>query len=158
MYVIYYFWFYEIINLILVLSTAEQLKNLKKKKRQKGRIGKASALKQCPQVKGTIARVRVLTPKKPNSARRPIAKVKLVNRRRATAHIPGIGHSLRRHSTVLVRGGGARDLPGVNYTCCRGVHDLYGVIGKKRRRSIYGNALNPGTRAHVRRKIRAMFQ
>ena len=124
-------------------------KNVLKKKPHK----RTPALLKCPQVRGTIARVRTLTPKKPNSARRPIAKVKLVSRRRVTAHIPGIGHTLRKHSQVLVRGGGARDLPGVRYSCCRGVFDLHGVFDKKRRRSIYG-IKKPVADKKARRKFR----
>jgi small subunit ribosomal protein S12 len=91
-----------------------------------------------PQKKGTVVRVRILTPRKPNSAKRPVIKVLLVNKSRLTAHIPGIGHNLKKHSSVLIRGGGARDLPGVNYTCIRGVFDLAPVQNRKNRRSIYG--------------------
>jgi len=96
------------------------------------------ALLGCPQVRGRVVRLKIITPRKPNSARRPVVKSKLVNRRRVTAHIPGIGHTLRRFSEVLIKGGGPRDLPGVNYRCCRGVYDLGGVLKKKRRKSIYG--------------------
>lgn len=108
----------------------------------------------CPQVRGTIVKLRIITPKKPNSARRPVAKVKLVNKRRVTSHIPGIGHTLRKHADLLIRGGGARDLPGVNYSCCRGVYDLNGVLTKSRRRSIYGLA-KP---IHLKKKIRRKFR
>ena len=121
---------------------------------QKKAHKKTPALLQCPQVRGTVVRLRILTPKKPNSARRPVVKVKLVNRRRLTAHIPGIGHTLRKHSDVLIRGGGARDLPGVNYSCSRGVYDLHGVITKSRRRSIYGKAKPTIEKKKVRRKFR----
>jgi len=96
------------------------------------------ALLKCPQVRGRVVRLKIITPRKPNSARRPVVKSKLVNRRRVTAHIPGIGHSLRRFSEVLIKGTGPRDLPGVNYRCCRGVYDLGPVLKKKRRKSIYG--------------------
>jgi small subunit ribosomal protein S12 len=114
----------------------------------------APGLKRCPQVRGSIARVRVLTPRKPNSARRPVAKVKLVNRRRVTAHVPGIGHTLRKHADVLVRGGGARDLPGVQYSCCRGVYDLHGVVDKRKRRSIYGVPKPLSEKKKLRRRFR----
>lgn len=136
------------------MSTLNQLKtkNVLKKKPHK----KTPALLQCPQVRGTIIKLKVLTPKKPNSARRPVAKIKLVNRRRLTAHIPGSGHTLRKHANVLIRGGGARDLPGVNYSCCRGVYDLIGVIKKKRRRSIYGTKKPLTERKKVRRKLRRL--
>lgn len=96
------------------------------------------ALLHCPQVRGRVIRLKIITPRKPNSARRPVVKAKLVNRRRVTAHIPGIGHTLRRFSEVLIKGTGPRDLPGVNYRCCRGTYDLGGVLRRKRRRSIYG--------------------
>ena len=91
-----------------------------------------------PQKKGVVVRVRILTPRKPNSAKRPVIKVLLVNKYRLTSHIPGIGHNLKKHSTVLIRGGGARDLPGVNYTTIRNVFDLAPVQNRKNRRSIYG--------------------
>jgi small subunit ribosomal protein S12 len=99
-------------------------------------------------------RARIVTPRKPNSARRPVAKVILVNDKRVTAHIPGIGHSLRRYSQVLVRGGGARDLPGVRYTCVRGVYDCHGVVNKTKRRSIYGVPLDEKLKKKIRRKFR----
>jgi len=96
------------------------------------------ALLQCPQVRGRVVRLKIVTPRKPNSARRPVVKSKLVNKKRVTAHIPGIGHTLRRFSEVLIKGTGPRDIPGVNYRCCRGVYDLGPVLKKKRRKSIYG--------------------
>ena len=139
-------------NLILFLSTLSQLKvklSLKKKNHKK-----TPALKGCPQARGTVVRFRILTPRKPNSARRPTIKVKLVNRRRLTAHVPGKENVMRKHASVLIRGGGARDLPGVNYTCCRGVYDLAGVPNKRRRRSIYGVKRPLQSVIKVRRKIR----
>lgn len=96
------------------------------------------ALKGNPQAKATVMRIRIVTPRKPNSARRQVVKGLLFDDTRVTAYIPGIGHNLRRHSNVLIRGGGARDLPGVRYTCCRGVYDFAGSLHKSRRRSIYG--------------------
>jgi len=96
------------------------------------------ALLQCPQVRGRVVRLKIVTPRKPNSARRPVVKTKLVNKGRVTAHIPGIGHTLRRFSEVLIKGTGPRDIPGVNYRCCRGVYDLGPVMKKRRRKSIYG--------------------
>jgi small subunit ribosomal protein S12 len=134
------------------LSTLNQLGRrlyLKKKAHKR-----TPGLKSCPQVRGTVRRARIVTPRKPNSARRPVAKVMLVNNKRVTAHIPGIGHNLRPHSQVLVRGGGARDLPGVRYTCVRGVYDLTGVLNKKRRRSIYGVKRPAELKKKVRRKLR----
>jgi small subunit ribosomal protein S12 len=118
------------------LSNIYQLKNkLILKKKQHSRT---PALKKCPQVKGAVKKPRIVTPRKPNSARRPVAKVLLNNDKRVTAHIPGIGHNIRSHSSVLIRGGGARDLPGVRYSCIRGVYDFAGLANKRRRRSIYG--------------------
>jgi small subunit ribosomal protein S12 len=122
------------------LSTIYQLKNknfLKKKQHSR-----TPGLKKCPQVKGAVKKARIVTPRKPNSARRPVAKVFLNNRKRITAHIPGIGHNIRSHSSVLIRGGGARDLPGVRYSCVRGVYDFAGLAEKRRRRSIYGAKQN----------------
>ena len=113
----------------------QQKKKILLKKKQHSRT---PALKNCPQVKGSVKKARIVTPRKPNSARRPVAKVFLSNNKRVTAHIPGIGHNIRSHSSVLIRGGGARDLPGVRYSCIRGVYDFAGLIDKKRRRSIYG--------------------
>jgi small subunit ribosomal protein S12 len=109
------------------------------------------ALLSCPQARGRVVRLKIVTPRKPNSARRPVVKTKLVNKKRITAHIPGIGHTLRRFSEVLIKGTGPRDIPGVNYRCCRGVYDLGPVLKKKRRKSIYGVS-NP--HKQLRRKER----
>lgn len=109
-----------------------------KKLKTKSSHSLSPALHSCPQVRGRVVRLKIITPRKPNSARRPVVKSKLVNKRRVTAHIPGIGHTLRRFSEVLIKGTGPRDLPGVNYRCCRGVYDLGPVLKKKRRKSIYG--------------------
>jgi small subunit ribosomal protein S12 len=139
-------------SLVLSLSTISQLKQrltLKKKNHKK-----TPGLLGCPQVRGTVVRFRILTPRKPNSARRPTIKVKLVNKKRITAHVPGKENTMRKHASVLIRGGGARDLPGVNYTSCRGVYDLSGVPNKRRRRSIYGVKRPLSTTTKVRRKIR----
>lgn len=99
-------------------------------------------------------KTRIATPKKPNSARRPVAKIVLVNKNKVTAHIPGVGHNLKRYASVLVVGGGARDLPGVRYTCVRGVYDLSGVQFKKNRRSVYGIKQIEQYRKKIRRKFR----
>jgi len=112
------------------------------------------ALKKRPQVRGVVMRARIVTPRKPNSARRPVAKVVLSNGKRVTSHIPGVGHNARRHSETLVRGGGARDLPGVSYTCVRGVYDISGVLKKKRRRSIYGVPQPSFAKKKLRRQFR----
>lgn len=91
-----------------------------------------------PQKKAIVRRVRILTPRKPNSARRQVVKLVLGRKRYTVAYVPGKGHTLKRHSRVLIRGGGARDLPGVYCACIRGKFDLKGVLYKTKRRSIYG--------------------
>lgn len=113
------------------------------------------ALKGNPQVRGTVIRCRIATPRKPNSARRPVAKVTLINERSVVAHIPGIGHTLRKFAAVLIRGGGARDLPGVWHSCIRGVKDFLPARGKTKRRSIYGIRLI-GRMKKLRRKFRKL--
>lgn len=112
------------------------------------------SLNNNPQVRGVVMRVRIVTPRKPNSARRPVAKVVLSNKKRVTAHIPGSSHNLRRHSSVLIHGIGARDLPGVRYTCVRGVYDFMGLFRKKRRRSIYGASIPDTGKRKLRRRFR----
>ncbi len=99
---------------------------------------KAPALKNCPQKKGICTRVYTSTPKKPNSALRKVARVRLRNGFEVTAYIPGEGHNLNEHSVVLVRGGRVKDLPGVRYHIIRGVEDTSGVDGRKQGRSKYG--------------------
>ena len=91
-----------------------------------------------PQKRGVCLQVRTMTPKKPNSALRKIARVKLSNQMEVTAYIPGIGHNLQEHSIVLVRGGRVRDLPGVRYKIIRGALDASGVVNRKQARSRYG--------------------
>ncbi len=98
--------------------------------------------------------IRVATPRKPNSARRPVAKVVLSTKKRITSHIPGVGHNLKRYAATLICGGGARDLPGVRYTCIRGVYDLSGVLIKKWRRSVYGVKMPETLKKKLRRKFR----
>lgn len=111
-------------------------------------------LKLSPQRKGIVMRLRICTPRKPNSARRPIVRTRLSSKVFALAHIPGSGHNLRRHSRVLVCGVGARDLPVVNYSCLRGVYDFAPLYHKRRRRSIYGVKQSAELKTHVRRKFR----
>ena len=111
-------------------------------------------LKNQPQIKGVVVRVRITTPRKPNSARRPVVKVSLSNKKQRVVHIPGKGHNLRKHSEVLVSGVGARDLPGVHFSCVRGVYDLSPVNGKSRRRSIYGLKRPDSMKKKLRRKFR----
>ncbi len=99
---------------------------------------KAPVLEQCPQKRGVCLSVKTQTPKKPNSALRKIARVRLSNNREITAYIPGEGHNLQEHSIVLVRGGRVRDLPGVRYHIIRGTLDASGVEGRRQQRSKYG--------------------
>jgi small subunit ribosomal protein S12 len=99
---------------------------------------KSAALKSCPQRRGVCTKVYTTTPKKPNSALRKVAKVRLTNQTEVIAYIPGEGHNLQEHSIVLVRGGRVKDLPGVRYHIVRGTLDTAGVEGRKQRRSKYG--------------------
>lgn len=113
-------------------------------------------LKGSPQRRGLVIRVRIATPRKPNSARRPVAKALISSGRKTISHIPGKGHSLRRYSKILIHGVGARDLPGVNYTCIRGHLDFEPLRTKIRRRSIYGVPRDPLKITYVRRKLREL--
>ena len=99
---------------------------------------KAPALQASPQKRGVCTRVMTMTPKKPNSALRKIARVRLVNGIEVTAYIPGIGHNLQEHSVVLIRGGRVKDLPGVRYHVVRGTKDTLGVDDRRKARSKYG--------------------
>lgn len=99
---------------------------------------KAPALRNCPQKRGVCTRVYTTTPKKPNSALRKVARVRLQNGFEVTAYIPGEGHNLQEHSIVLIRGGRVKDLPGVRYHIVRGIYDTSGVEDRKNGRSKYG--------------------
>ncbi|MCI4626105.1 MAG: 30S ribosomal protein S12 [Candidatus Magnetoovum sp. WYHC-5] len=99
---------------------------------------KSPALQQCPQRRGVCVRVYTTTPKKPNSALRKVARVRLTNGFEVTAYIPGVGHNLQEHSIVLIRGGRVKDLPGVRYHIIRGSLDTMGVADRRRGRSKYG--------------------
>ena len=99
---------------------------------------KSPALQACPQKRGVCTQVKTTTPKKPNSALRKIARVKLTNGIEVTAYIPGVGHNLQEHSVVLIRGGRVKDLPGVRYHIVRGTLDTQGVKDRKQGRSKYG--------------------
>ena len=110
---------------------------------RKGRValsvkGKSPALDACPQRRGVCVRVYTTTPKKPNSAMRKVARVRLTNSKEVNAYIPGEGHNLQEHSIVLVRGGRVKDLPGVRYHVVRGTLDTAGVSDRTQRRSKYG--------------------
>lgn len=99
---------------------------------------KTRALNECPQRKGVCTRVYTTTPKKPNSAMRKVARVRLTSGFEVTAYIPGVGHNLQEHSVVLIRGGRVKDLPGVRYHIIRGSLDTTGVANRRRARSKYG--------------------
>ena len=99
---------------------------------------KVPALDACPQKRGVCIRVYTTTPKKPNSALRKVARVKLTNGQEVSAYIPGEGHNLQEHSVVMIRGGRVKDLPGVRYHILRGTLDTQGVESRKQRRSLYG--------------------
>jgi len=118
------------------MPTVNQL--VRRKRRKVVKKKKNVALGSCPQKRGVCLQVKTLTPKKPNSALRKIARVRLSNGKEITAYIPGEGHNLQEHSIVLVRGGRVRDLPGVRYHIIRGVLDSLGVDGRRRGRSKYG--------------------
>jgi len=105
--------------------------------RQRAKLA-APALQACPQKRGVCTRVYTTTPKKPNSALRKVARVRLTNGMEVTAYIPGVGHNLQEHSVVLVRGGRVKDLPGVRYHIVRGTLDSIGVQERKQGRSKYG--------------------
>ncbi|HCA57431.1 MAG TPA: 30S ribosomal protein S12, partial [Blastocatellia bacterium] len=115
------------------------INQLVRKGRQRVKYKTASpALQANPQKRGVCTRVYTSTPKKPNSALRKVARVRLTNQIEVTTYIPGIGHNLQEHSIVLVRGGRVRDLPGVRYHVVRGALDCLGVDGRKKGRSLYG--------------------
>ncbi len=100
---------------------------------------KSPALGRCPQQRGVCVRVYTTTPKKPNSALRKVARVRLMNGIEVTAYIPGVGHNLQEHSIVMIRGGRVKDLPGVRYHIIRGTLDTLGVTDRKQGRSKYGS-------------------
>ena len=118
------------------MPTINQL--VRKSREKVSKRNKVPALKASPQKRGVCLRVYTTTPKKPNSALRKVARVKLTNGLEVTAYIPGEGHNLQEHSVVLIRGGRVKDLPGVRYHVLRGILDTEGVKDRKQRRSKYG--------------------
>jgi len=119
-----------------VPTIAQLVKNGREKVRMKT---KSPALKACPQKRGVCVRVYTTTPKKPNSALRKVARVRLMTGTEVTAYIPGVGHNLQEHSIVMIRGGRVKDLPGVRYHIIRGTLDSMGVADRRRGRSKYGS-------------------
>ena len=114
------------------------INQLVRKPRASSKKRRVSDISGSPQKRGVCLIVRTQTPKKPNSALRKVARVRLTNGKEVTAYIPGVDHNLQEHSTVLIRGGRVRDLPGVRYHIVRGVLDCAGVTGRKQGRSKYG--------------------
>merc|ERR1711878_49561 len=111
---------------------------LKKRRKKKNQIKKTPALQNCPQKKGVCIKVFLRTPKKPNSALRKRVKLRLTNNKKVMAYIPGEGHTLQEYSTVIIRGGRVKDLPGIKYKIIRGKLDLHGIKSRKTSRSKYG--------------------
>jgi small subunit ribosomal protein S12 len=128
--------FSEIVEAVAKMPTINQLIR-RKRVIQKSRT-KAPALHSCPQKRGVCVRVYTTTPKKPNSALRKVARVRLTNGMEVTSYIPGVGHNLQEHSVVLIRGGRVKDLPGVRYHMIRGTLDSMGVANRRKSRSKYG--------------------
>jgi len=118
------------------MPTIAQL--IRQGRKQAEKKTKSPALKSCPQRRGVCVRVYTTTPKKPNSALRKVARVRLTNGMEVTAYIPGVGHNLQEHSIVMIRGGRVKDLPGVKYHIIRGALDSVGVADRRRGRSKYG--------------------
>jgi small subunit ribosomal protein S12 len=110
----------------------------RKKRQKKIKINKTPALERCPQKKGVCLKIFIRTPKKPNSALRKLARLKLTNERKVMSYIPGEGHNLQEYSTVIMRGGRVKDLPGIKYHLIRGKLDLLGLKTRKTSRSKYG--------------------
>ena len=118
------------------MPTINQL--IRKPRKQQRTKSKTPVLEGCPQKRGVCLQVKTVTPKKPNSALRKVARVRLSNSKEVTAYIPGEGHNLQEHSVVLIRGGRVKDLPGVRYHIVRGTLDTTGVEKRKQSRSKYG--------------------
>ncbi len=118
------------------MPTINQL--IRKARTKQGGRNKVPALQSCPQKRGVCTRVYTTTPKKPNSALRKVARVRLTNSFEVTSYIPGEGHNLQEHSVVMIRGGRVKDLPGVRYHIIRGTLDTQGIAARRQRRSKYG--------------------
>jgi small subunit ribosomal protein S12 len=118
------------------MPTLNQL--VRKSRKRAVRKSKSPAMQQCPQKRGVCTRVYTTTPKKPNSALRKVARVRLTNGIEVTSYIPGVGHNLQEHSVVLIRGGRIKDIPGVRYHIVRGTLDTAGVADRRQSRSKYG--------------------
>jgi small subunit ribosomal protein S12 len=135
------------------MATLKQ-SELRCKKYSRRHESRTPALQKRPQVKGIVTKVTTMSPKKPNSAVRHVAKVSLTNGLRVTARMPGIGYLCSKYNRVLVTGGRANDLPGVGYTLIRGVYDFSPVIFKKKRRSVYGVSRPEGHTKYIKKSLR----
>jgi small subunit ribosomal protein S12 len=136
------------------MATVTQAAAPRTTRQKKLPYGRAPRLETAPQARGLVVRVCIMNPKKPNSAMRHVAKVRLYAHPRVTARIPGSGFGVVKFNRVLVRGGRANDLPGVGYTLVRGVYDFSPHFGKKRRRSFYAVPRPEAQVTHVRRRLR----
>ena len=125
-----------VINILKEMPTINQV--CKKKRGIKFKRNKKPALQMCPQKKGVCIKIFLRTPKKPNSAQRKLVRLRLTNEKIISAYIPGEGHKLQEYSTVLIRGGRVKDLPGIKYRLIRGKLDFSGIKGRKNARSKYG--------------------
>ena len=122
------------------MPTINQL--IKKSRIKKKRSAKVPALDKCPQKKGVCLKIFIRTPKKPNSAKRKLARIRLTNKKIVSGYIIGEGHNLQEHSVVLIRGGRVKDVPGLKYKIIRGVYDFEGLKKRKQARSKYGSKKN----------------
>ena len=137
------------INFLIGVSELPTVNQLVRKGRSPKKYkSKSPALERCPQKRGVCTRVFTTTPKKPNSAMRKVARIRLTNNIEVTGYIPGIGHNLQEHSIVLIRGGRVKDLPGVRYHIIRGTMDTTGVDDRRKGRSKYGAKRPKGLRSH----------
>lgn len=136
------------------MATLSQCARPATRRRKSPPHSRTPRLQSCPFARGLVARVTIMNPKKPNSAMRHVAKVKLYSKPRVTARIPGSGFGVARFNRVLVRGGRANDLPGVGYSLVRGVYDFSPLFGKKKSRSFYGVERPDSLKVYVRRKTR----
>ena len=145
---------------IVCVSTLKQsffkifIKKKKSNKYTKPLVTRTPILKLCPQVKGIVTKIVTMSPKKPNSAIRHVAKIDLNNNLKLTSRLPGKGYLCSRYNRVLIEGGRANDLPGVGYTTVRGVYDFSPLVGKKKRRSVYGVSRPSGYTNYIKKSLR----
>ena len=135
------------------MATLKQSSN-RQKNHPTVNFSRTPALQKRPQIKGIVNKVTTMSPKKPNSAVRHVAKVTLTNTLRVTARVPGIGYICAKYNRVMVHGGRANDLPGVGYSLVRGVYDFSPVIYKRKRRSVYGTSRPDGHSKYIRKSLR----